>query len=71
MVIKTSEFQNVGTLYWVSHGRMVKVTAIASGVQSANHFYHDNERATVLNQTPEWEVILIADENDRGIPIRF
>lgn len=64
--IRTSELENVGTLYWVSRGRMVKVTAIATRVDAANAFCHDNEGQSVLTQTPNCELILLADENDKG-----
>lgn len=69
--IRTSELQNIGTLYWVSMGRMVKVTAVANRVDAANQFCEDNPGQSVLNQTPDCELILIADENDRGHKISF
>lgn len=64
--IRTSEFENIGRLYWVSGGRMVAVTAIASGTEAANHFCQDNERQSVLTQTPNCELVLIADIDDKG-----
>lgn len=71
MVIKTSELENVGRLYWVSGGRMIHVTAIATRVDSANHFCHDTPGDSVLTQTPACEIILIADEHDKGHKISF
>lgn len=71
MVMRTSELENIGVLYWVSGGRMIKVTAIATRVDSANHFCQDNRDQSVLTQTPSCELILIADENDKGHKVSF
>lgn len=69
--IRTSELQAIGTLYWISGGRMVKVTAIANRVDAANHFCQDNAGQSVLTQTPDCELILIADEKDKGHKVSF
>lgn len=50
---------------------MVKVTAIANRVDIANHFMQDNEGQSVLTQTPDCELILLADENDKGHRVDF
>lgn len=69
--IRTSELENVGQLYWVSGGRMIRVTAIATRVDAANQFCQDNQGQSVLTQTPDCELILMADENDKGHKIGF
>ena len=69
--VKTSELENIGTLYWVSMGRMVKVTAIATRVDDATHFCQDRAHQSVLNQTPDYSLILIADECDKGHKLAF
>lgn len=69
MVKRTADLENVGQLYWVSGGRMFRVTAIATRVDEANHYMQDNG-GQVLTQTPACELILISDD-DKGTKIAF
>lgn len=69
MVVRTSALQNVGSLYWITGGRMFKVSAIATSVAAANHFMQDHG-GQVITQSENCEVILISDD-EKGTRIAF
>lgn len=69
MVVKTSDLQNVGRLYWVTAGRMFHVSAIASSVADANHHMHD-VGGSAITQTEDCDIVLISDD-DKGTKIAF
>lgn len=69
MVKKVSELENVGQLYWVTGGRMFRVSAIATRVDHANHFMQDSG-GQVMTQTADCDLILISDD-EKGTKVAF
>lgn len=69
MVIRSSDLQDVGSLYWVTGGRMYRVSAIADRVDHANHFMEDNG-GQVITQSEHCELILISDD-ETGHKVSF
>lgn len=69
MVIRTSDLENVGQLYWVTMGRMYRVSAIANRVDLANQHMQD-VGGSVITQSKDCEVILISDD-EKGHKVAF
>lgn len=69
MVVRTSDLQDVGKLYWVTGGRMFRVSAICTRVDEANHYMQDHG-GMVITQSENCEVILISND-EKGTKVSF